>query len=439
MAACALASARARDGALTILHSQLRHSEPESEVYFTAASDGIGKDFKNAQGLDYMRACALLALTSIQYGQISTMHQYLGHYQTLSAMQQFHDETCWPQNLSDVESEERRRLYWSMYSLEVYTSVVFNGVLRTQETHSNVRYPRETDDENIGQSSVSPTGSEVGVSWLRGWNFTTDLYRVLEHTIKRLRAKHSHWDDRVSVVHMLVQDSIPDAAVMDRVLNMYYQLPAQFKETLPATGQQSKDVFGFQSANIQATLQLVRMTLFSMNMNQDVEQKCKVAEQVLSQFHQIPSHYLKAISTPLVYHLGGIGHILASVMEGQLCEISYQRVRTLLLSMADLLQGLENGLQPTAGASHGLRAQVDRIDKYMEAQRRSIPSVPQEPVTLPAPERVMGYQPGLAPLDEFQLPPELLGEWPWPFDFTQENHYFPNGFRGDIAGLPALM
>jgi hypothetical protein len=31
-----------------------------------------------------------------------------------------------------------------------------------------------------------------------------------------------------------------------------------------------------------------------------------------------------------LHHLGGIGYILGSVMEGSLSEVSYQRVRTLL-------------------------------------------------------------------------------------------------------------
>lgn len=107
----------------------------------------------------------------------------------------------------------------------------------------------------------------------------------------------------------------------------------------------SKDLFGFQSANIQATLQLLRMVLLSSE-EIGVERKCDVAGELLSVFSNVPIEYLKAISSPLVcavsmligiridkyqlHHLGGIGYILGSVMEGNLSEISYTRARTLL-------------------------------------------------------------------------------------------------------------
>ena len=178
------------------------------------------------------------------------------------------------------------------------------------------------------------------------------------------------------------------------------------------------------------------MTLFSTAQTHNVNQKCDVAQEVLETFHQIDPQYLRTISTPLVYHLGGIGHILASVMEGLLCEDSYQRVRGLLVSMADLLQGLESGLQPTAGASRDLRKQIDKIDQYMDVQRQLVHNISiqgrQQQNHTPT---NAGLQAGLmqqsqppimnalgmqTPLDEFQLPSDLVSTsaWPWPFEFT---------------------
>jgi len=111
MAACALASARARDGAL---FSQQKHASlvaaPPSETFFAAAKDAIPKDLVTAQSFDYLRACALLALTSIQYGQIEAMQQFLGQYFTLVGVQRLHDEGQWPKDISTIELEERRRL-----------------------------------------------------------------------------------------------------------------------------------------------------------------------------------------------------------------------------------------------------------------------------------------------------------------------------------------
>ncbi|KAK4554359.1 hypothetical protein LTR86_008567 [Recurvomyces mirabilis] len=457
MAACALAAARARDGAIGDRPNLGENSERSSEVFFAAAQDAIPKDLGQAQCQNYMRAAGLLALCSIQYGQINMMHQFMGNYTTLAAMQQFHDETYWPPTLTVVEREERRRLFWSMYTLQVYVAVVFDGVVMVQENHSKVMYPSEINDEDISPTSRAPSPI-TGENWLQGWNFTTDLYRVLEHSICRMRRTREGRFDRMSVTRLVCAGDLPDSTVMDNVLGLYYQLSARFRNfNVPVTGDKNQDLFGFQAANIQATLQLVRMTLFSTNTNHDVYQKCYVAEQVLTTFHSIAPQYLRAISTPLVYHLGGIGRILGSVMEGLLCEQSYQRVRALLVSMADLLQGLESGLQPTTGASRDLRAHIEKIDRYMDAQRQLISSVAgsqQQPqsqqlgndinnlpgITLPhahaaMPPQTMGRMGMATPLDEFQLPADLVDgkAWPWPFDFSQGDQYqYPvlNGFGG---------
>lgn len=102
----------------------------------------------------------------------------MGHYLTLCAMQRFHDESRWPADITMVEKEERRRLFWSMYTFDMYTAVVFDGPIRSQETHANVAYPSEVDDQDLVVSGMpSPTDER---NWLRGWNFTVDLYRILE-------------------------------------------------------------------------------------------------------------------------------------------------------------------------------------------------------------------------------------------------------------------
>lgn len=111
MTICAMASARARDGALFPGRWDPSHfQEPTSEAFFAVAKDCIPRDLGDARGLDYMRACALLALVGIQYGRIDVMHQYLGLYHSLVVLDGLHDETRWPPGLGIVEIEERRRL-----------------------------------------------------------------------------------------------------------------------------------------------------------------------------------------------------------------------------------------------------------------------------------------------------------------------------------------
>ena len=439
MAACALASARARDGAYDGIYAYaIGGAERQSEIFFAAAQDAIVKDFSAAIGPGYLRACGLLAFTALQYGQIKTMHEYLGHYLTLCAMCNFHDESRWPADVGIVEKEERRRLFWTMYGFDIFTSVTFDSIMRSQETHASVSYPSEISDEDLTTGIPSPSNED---NWLRGWNFTTDLYRVLEHTVKRIRRHKLRREDRTSVVKLLMAEDISEMKVLESVLNLYYQLPAHFRDySVPMTGEKGKDIFGFQTANIQATLQLVRIAVCSTdgNSTEDVRRKCDVAEQVLSTFRTVSPHFLKAISTPLVYHLGAIGTILASAMEGMLTEESYARVRSLLVSMADLLQDLESSLQPTAGASKIVREQIAKVDQYMQTQRQMIASWPQQDTSMSGHANAamtsttgmlstagQSQRPtGLTPMEEFQLPPDLVGEWPWPFEFTQND--YPN-------------
>jgi hypothetical protein len=111
MAACALASARGRDGALRGQNDDASYvATVPSETFFSAAKDNLPEDLIIARGFGYMRACALLSITSIQYGNIEAMQLYLGHYFTLTGVHKFHDEAFWPRDTTTIEIEERRRL-----------------------------------------------------------------------------------------------------------------------------------------------------------------------------------------------------------------------------------------------------------------------------------------------------------------------------------------
>lgn len=178
-----------------------------------------------------------------------------------------------------------------------------------------MRYPTEVDDDFItthgyGVASVSPESNPTSAStvtlvsrqpvpWLRGWNFTTDLYRILEHVVDGNRRRFSSVNGTTEVWSLFSPLSMSEPAVMDQVLTMYSALPSPFRETPPTTGDMSKDLFGFQSANIMATLQLLRMMLLSAE-EIGVERKCDVAGELLKEFSKIPIEYLKAISSPLV-------------------------------------------------------------------------------------------------------------------------------------------
>lgn len=247
--------------------------------------------------------------------------------------------------------------------------------------------------------------------WILGWNFTTDLYRILENAVTRLRTRHSRFN--------LFDDGAPSRTVsnsglLQKVDSLYSALPPSFKELRPATGILDTDIYGFQAANIQATLALLRMVFFSLEGDADLEKKCAVASDILKTFHHVPRAFQRAISTPLIYHIASIGNILGSVMEGPLSECSYQRVRSVLVSMASLLESLEDFLSRKTGAGRSLRELVGRIDGYMES-RQGIGQGAQAPIRLEGMD-VTGID--ADGIDEFsnlfQIPDELLQDWSWP-------------------------
>ncbi|KAE8450522.1 hypothetical protein EG329_006253 [Mollisiaceae sp. DMI_Dod_QoI] len=461
MAICSLASARARDGAL--LPGQWEpgyFQNPPSESFFAAVKETMPRDLGAMRGLDWMRTCAIMALYGIQVGKIEIMHQYLGIYHSLVSMDGLHDEKNWPKNIG---------IFWSMYALEVYSSIVWGTIIRCREAQFHVSYPSEVDDEFFSDAGYHPSLNPLAnpSCWLRGWNFTTDLYRILEHAMDdfhRRRPTNSGF-----CPSELFNREIPDqSVVLDKVMFLYEDLPAQFKETKlnPLNGNGGlEDKNSFQAANITATLQLVRMILFTSE-DATVDRKCAIARDLLESFAKIPVPFLRAISSPLLHHIAGIGTILGSAIEGPISETSYIQVRDVLLQMADLLSNLETGITRTVGASSRLRAQIRSIDNYMATQRQNdqphlllnnygatpianMIKVEPNPNIDPSlqeagiPE-VNGFQatanpydytnpatvavsvgPGamsvMGPQDEqfMQLPPELLEGWPWPLDMSQ--------------------
>jgi hypothetical protein len=233
-----------------------------------------------------------------------------------------------------------------MYTLEVYSSIVWSGIIRFRESQCNVSYPSEVDDEFFSDQTDHPQNSlnslnssydnQAGIvnpiSWLHGWNFTTELYRILEHAMDDFHKRRPHTTNHFSPNDLFRRDTPHQSVILDKVMEMHERLPARFKETklIPQNGKGGlEDKFGFQAANITATLQLVRMVLFTSD-EATVDQKCTIARDLLDGFAKVPVFFLRAISSPLLHHLAGIGAILASVIEGPLCEPSYLQVREVL-------------------------------------------------------------------------------------------------------------
>ncbi|KAI7324572.1 hypothetical protein KC315_g8226 [Hortaea werneckii] len=430
-AMCALASARARDGAVyTPTWDLASLSQPTSEALLAAAVEALPKDAPMTQDFNYMRACVIISITYIQYGRMAESQYYLNTYHSFVAVGSLHDEHEWPPHEGRVEIEERRRLFWSAYTLDVFTSTIGTSVIRGSEAAFNVCYPSDIEDKPPGSAvGAFEIDTETGnVTWFKGWNFVTDLYRILEHTLYSLRQLRTNGKLTPAMPVTFFDCPVSQNAVLDHVMAMYEELPPIFKSTQPITNDSRDTLFGFQAANIAATVQLVRMVLFTTE-GSDVEQKCQIASDLVRAFRSIPVEYLKAISSPLLHHLTGIGVILGSAFHLGLTRSSYKRIRSVLLELSELISHLETGLHYSTGTSDKLRTQVKCIDEFWHAHGISDPSVVGSAEGSGSKAIISSNDSSAGRLQQqtnseqiaensppFYFPPDLLNNWSWVFD-----------------------
>lgn len=134
-----------------------------------------------------------------------------------------------------------------MYTFDIYVSIVWDSVTRVREQQVNVAYTTEIDDQHFNdqgyggtfRSPVQPSPSRrqiqvASTSWLCGWNFTTDLYRILEHVITNFRDRGRH--QRSFPMNLFVDRSAASiSSVRDTIMQLYADLPYCFKEVPQVT------------------------------------------------------------------------------------------------------------------------------------------------------------------------------------------------------------
>lgn len=225
-----------------------------------------------------------------------------------------------------------------MYSLEVYSAVVWGNVIRCREAQSYVSYPSEVDDKSFSNTDYNEsvpfkvyTNPDPNC-WLHGWNFATDLYRLLEHAMNDYHQQHPSDTGPPSLSKIFGKEALNQRVVLQGVDSAHEILSKPFKEveSSPQLGKGGDvDKFAFQTANINALLQLVRLVLLTIS-GAAVEELCAVARDHLDGFSNIPDLFLRAISTPLLHHIVVFSTILSSVMHRPLSETSYLQVRKAL-------------------------------------------------------------------------------------------------------------
>lgn len=177
------------------------------------------------------------------------------------------------------------------------------------------------------------------------------------------------------------------------------------------------DRYGFQAANITATVQLLRMMLFASG-GGTIEERCRIASEVVDAFTRIPVAYLRAISSPLLHHLAGIGAILGSVLEEPLSDIAYQQVRVVLLSLAQLLENLDHGIHSAISAQR-LRNLVEQIDGHWNQLHIFAEGGPDSQIHPTDQDYHVSQHPDAPRTIPSQLTTNLFDDWPWTLDLMQ--------------------
>ena len=136
------------------------------ESYFLSAIASVPFRIHDCSQFGFLQAFGLLTLYSLTISNYSAAHRYLALYHALVAQDGFHDERRWPKSLSIRDLENRRRVFWTMYRLEIHSACLSGHVVRLPEAQAAVLYP-------MGSSPL--------------WNHLTDLHRLLEHSLSMMR------------------------------------------------------------------------------------------------------------------------------------------------------------------------------------------------------------------------------------------------------------
>ncbi|KIW10315.1 hypothetical protein PV08_11277 [Exophiala spinifera] len=401
MSVCALSACRIASGA-TFTPREISCAVTPN-VYLDEAIAAIPGTFGESLEFEYLQAINLVCLTARECGNAALLQQYLGLYHGALAEQGYYDERRWPSGISTIEREERRRLYWHMYRLEIHTSLVLGHAVRCPELQSAVAYPTLPDQDF--------TESMENLEWLTGWNFITDIYRGIEHLISYFRNKRTtiHLDNRCLSTAFLI-DYDPQEKIV-RPLNLAYSnLPLRFKKAQRVSQDIRLNRCGFQTANIIATYQLLRMLSFTSN-DTTFHEACRTALELIEEISSIPMEYMRAMGLAMIQELSGLGHILSSFIKKELPRSDYQHLRMVMVCMAELLENLATSIPAAAWVCNRLREYVEQIDRYFELR----------PLQEDAADHELGRVDEVAVQDfdpEIFIPLELLQRIPW--DWTEQ-------------------
>ena len=309
---------------------------PDSHLYFSEAVSRIPAHFPQSQNLDYLRSFGLLSVYSLQRSDTNDLHRYLGLYHALVAQHGFHDEAKWPRDISIGEIDERRRLFWCVYRLEIHSACVFGHVVRLPESQVSVCYPR-----------ITPAMDPETQAWTAGWDYITDLFRLLEYAIFSLRASKT----RKAVLAVFCDRPSP-TTLLDSLTRLKANKPRSIFDSPDDSSHFQTNRCRYMAVQITCTETLVTI-LGLLYCQAPAGEVMSLAETFLQELSQAPLIMFKVASGQIVHQLLGVGHMICNVSRydnGQYVP----EAKRLITFIGDLVQNLEHDIPSAAAAAERL-------------------------------------------------------------------------------------
>ncbi|ERS96170.1 uncharacterized protein SPSK_00041 [Sporothrix schenckii 1099-18] len=333
---CALSASQANKGALFTNDTNGTNEPRSAPITSSVASEFLDEAIQltpltyqyhgggSEGGISLLRCYGILSLIGTQTGDAQLLHRYLGLYHGLSAQIGLHNEERWPAAmpgtasvaaLSLCERETRRRIFWVVYRIEVHNACVLGHPIRTPESQTYVQYPCGVHHP---LTFLFPNRNGKFENWMAGWNYTTELYRILEHAIVDFRSKRTMhttvlWRTEQTTSSRSGSGSESrSTAILQQLQKMQSNLLPQFAQAAMKSSDSGSNRSGFQVANILCTIHLVKMVVLASENGRFVE-VCQNVQDLVDSMGTVPRDYIRAFGTPVMQELLGVGFMLTSM------------------------------------------------------------------------------------------------------------------------------
>ncbi|KAF4446838.1 hypothetical protein F53441_9542 [Fusarium austroafricanum] len=310
-----------------------------SETYFTEATSRIPAHVPGSHDLDYLRSYGLLALYSLRSGNKRDLHRYLGLCHGWIAEHGFHQENHWDNSISLLDVDDRRRLFWCVYRLEIHSACVLGHIIRLPEAQVSVLYPR-----------ITPTMKRETQVWTAGWDYITDLFRLMEYAILNLRQRKPQRD-----VVAAFYNRAPPTSILDSLAQVKADKP--FILRVLSQSQAHNDFQSnrckFMAVQITCTEALVNI-MGLLHCQAPVDEVIKVAEEFLNEVTEASLIMFKVASSQIIHQLLGVGHMVYNAF---LYDENHSQfaVGRLVSYLEDIVKNLEQDIPTAADAREQLR------------------------------------------------------------------------------------